>query len=212
MKDFCGFMFIVRRCARFFVQTVASLWLAGLAATASAATFAVTDATDLATSVSLRRAINDANASPGPDVIAFQFPSASYPVTLSLSAPLPPITEGVVIDATEGGPCITSTQPRVQFDGAGLGQTNGLTIDTPEAVTIKGLAIYRFGGAGIRLINNMDSVIMGNYLGVDIQGTIPSPGNGSGIVLDSCTHVTIGGTNECERNVISANQRGGVEI
>ncbi|HXG47469.1 MAG TPA: right-handed parallel beta-helix repeat-containing protein, partial [Methylomirabilota bacterium] len=177
---------------------------------ASAATFVVTSTTDNAVDPGLRRAINDANANPGPDVIVFQF--ASYPVTLGLNAALPPITEGVVIDATEGGPCQAGAPPRVQFDGAGLGPTNGLTIDTPEPVTVKGLAIYRFGGAGIRLVNNMDSVIAGNYLGLDIQGLVPNPGNGSGLVLESCTHVTIGGTNECERNVISGNQRGGIEV
>jgi parallel beta-helix repeat protein len=186
------------------------LWVLALT-TASAATFTVTDTADLATSASLRRAISDANASPGPDVIVFQFPSASYPVTLNLSSALPPITEGVVIDATDGGACKTGYQPRVQFDGAGLGQTNGLTVQTLDAVTIKGLAIYRFGGAGIRLVNNQNSIIVGNYLGMDIQGLIPSPGNGAGIVLDTCAHVTIGGASECERNTISANQRGGVE-
>ncbi len=180
-------------------------------ASASASTFTVSDTADLATSASLRRAISDANAHPGPDVIVFQFPSASYPVTLNLNSALPPITEGVVIDATTGGACQPGVAPRVQFDGAGLGPTNGLTVQTPDSVTIKGLAIYRFSGAGLRLVNNQNSVVAGNYLGLDIQGLIPNAGNGAGIVLDACAHVTIGGAGDCARNVISGNQRGGVE-
>ena len=102
----------------------------------------------------MRRAINNANASPGPDVIVFDFPS--YPVTLSLSSELPPITEGVVIDATAPGDCATAAPPRVQLDGLGLGpNANGLlargTAAQAIGVTFKGLAIYRFGGAGVRL-------------------------------------------------------------
>src|SRR5262245_27667819 len=103
MKDSCGFIFSNRRWARFFGQVFTGLLLAGRAGDGSAATFTVTDTTDLATSASLRRAINDANANPGPDTIVFQFPTSSYPVTLNLSSALPPITEGVVIDATDGG-------------------------------------------------------------------------------------------------------------
>ncbi len=177
-----------------------------------AATFTVSSTADLATSASLRRAINDANASPGEDVIVFEFPS--YPVTLGLGTELPPITESVVIDAA--GPCASAPAPRVQLDGLGLGpNANGLvargTASQAIGVTIRGLAIYRFGGAGIRLEFNTNSVIAGNHLGTDVGGLVALP-NGIGLVLDSCREVAVGQPGLCGGNVLSGNQAAGLEL
>src|SRR5262245_36552765 len=65
------------------------------------ATFSV-DTTNDSGAGSLRQAILDANANPGPDTIAFNIPGGTAgetPVqTISLLSPLPTITSPVIID------------------------------------------------------------------------------------------------------------------
>lgn len=202
------------RWSRFINATSLSLLLAAAAQRASAATFVVSSAMDNAIAPNLRRAISDANANPGLDVIVFDF--TAYPATLTFLSPLPDIIESVVIDATNPNGCLTNDPPRVQLDGIGLGpNANGLaaraTAALPIGVTIKGLAVYRFPGTGILLEYNTNSVIAGNHIGTDAAGNVPLP-NGTGLVLNDCRDAIVGGTAPCQRNVISGNQRGGLEM
>jgi len=205
---------ILGRWSRFINATSLSLLLAAAAQRASAATFVVSSAMDNAVAPNLRRAISDANANPGLDVIVFDF--TAYPATLTFSSPLPDIIESVVIDGTDPNGCLADMPPRIQLDGLGLGpNANGLaargTAAQPIGVTIKGLAVYRFPGAGILLEYNTNSVIAGNHIGTDAAGNVPLP-NGAGLVLNDCRDAIVGGTGPCQRNVISGNQRGGLEI
>ncbi|MDP2207281.1 MAG: hypothetical protein Q8K98_00725 [Bacteroidota bacterium] len=62
------------------------------------ATFNVTTTNDTGTG-SFRKAINDANASSGRDIIEFNIPGSGYK-TISPTSPLPYIVDPVVIDAT----------------------------------------------------------------------------------------------------------------
>jgi len=162
---------------------------------------------------SLSQAILDANAHPGPDIIQFQF--AAYPVTIVPAAPLPDILDAVTIDATDPSVCMEGTKPRVNIDGSVVGGVNipGLAVHTPLPVTIKGLAVYAFSGPGLLLDSNTGSKIAGNHLGTDASGTLFGAGNGrAGILLSQCSDVVVGGSKPCERNVISANRGGGVDI
>jgi hypothetical protein len=55
------------------------------------------------------------------------------------------------------------------------------------------------------------SIVQGNYIGTDVTGTLPL-GNGNGILTNFASYVTIGGTTEAARNVISGNQSTGVLV
>src|SRR5207302_698331 len=77
-------------------------------------TFIVITSADTLGSGSLRDAITNANANPGPDLITFQIPPGG-PVTINLSDNLPTISDPVTIDAT--------TQPG--FAGSPIVELNG---------------------------------------------------------------------------------------
>lgn len=212
MKDTCDNARTGNRRTRFVCLTLIILSLASLVGSAPAATFTVTATTDLATDLSLRRAISDANANPGPDVIVFNLPPG--PQVIVPLSPLPEITEAVVIDALDGIPCLATTLPAVEIDGVMAGPfANGLTVNTPQPVTIRGLAIYRFsGGAGITINASIGGRIEGNHLGTDASGHAAGLGNRTGLELNFSRDYVVGGANPCQQNVISGNLQEGVWI
>lgn len=177
---------------------------------AAAQAFTVTTTADSGPG-SLRQAILDANASPGPDVIRFAIPGSGIP-TIALRAPLPDITEAVTIDGT------TQAAGRVEINGAGAGLgVNGLTVRGGNSV-LRGLVINRFnvnlvrllggdwlnsGGSAIVLASS-NNLVEGNFLGTDASGR-SALGNGlAGVVVTGPQNV-IGGTSASARNVISGN-------
>ena len=101
MNDTCESIIIKGRWPRRLIRAFASGLFACLVSFATAATFVVSSPVDNAVAPNLRRAISDANANPGLDVIVFNF--TVYPATLTFSTPLPDITESVVIDGTDSG-------------------------------------------------------------------------------------------------------------
>ena len=92
-------------------------------ASSSAATFTVNSAADTddgvcnAANCTLREAINAANANPGPDTIHFAI--GSGPKTISVTSPLPTITDPVTIDGTTQ-PGYSGT-PIIVLNGASAG-------------------------------------------------------------------------------------------
>ncbi|HEX7333081.1 MAG TPA: SBBP repeat-containing protein [Pyrinomonadaceae bacterium] len=174
--------------------------------TANRQSFVVTTANDHGTG-SLREAITNANATPGADTITFNIPGPGVKV-INVVAPLPEITESVIIDATTQ-PAYAGA-PLVELDGNNTNFENGLVI-TAGGTTVRGLAIGRFDRAGIWLRSCDNNVIQGNYLGVDATGTQPRPNN-TGILLFDSSNNLIGGTTAAARNVISGNVVHGAEI
>ena len=83
--------------------------------------------------------------------------------------------------------------------------------------TIRGLAINRFGGAGIHVqLPGGTNFIQGNFIGTDPTGTL-SRGNGSsvqsgGVWIDGSSGNWIGGPYPTNRNVISGNSGPGVYL
>src|SRR4051812_13641582 len=97
---------------------------------------------------SFRQAILDSNGTPGPDTIAFNI-GAGGVQTIRPTAPLPNVTDPVVIDGTTQ-PGYAGT-PIVELNGrqAGTG-TTGLTITAGNS-TVRGLVVNSFYFAdGIR--------------------------------------------------------------
>ena len=158
------------------------------------ATFTVTNISDSGAGT-LRQAILDANATPETDAIAFNIGGGGVQTITPLSA-LPSITSPVIIDGTTQ-PGFTDT-PIIELNGtnAGVG-AEGLDITAGNS-TIRGLAINRFRGAGIRLSGNGSNLIVGNYIGTDVKGTV-ALGNSGGVSILDVPNNTI------ENNVISGN-------
>jgi titin len=158
---------------------------------------------------SLRRAILDANATRGADVIAFNL-AGPGPHSINLLSPLPPVTDPVLIDgATQPG---YAGLPLIELNGAGAGPAaDGLWITVGNS-SVRGLAINRFGGHGIRLESGDNNQVVGNFIGMDATGTNAS-GNGAGgiLVLDSGGN-NIGGSGARTRNLISGNGAYGVAL
>src|SRR5207248_2679907 len=154
------------------------------------------------------QAILDANATVGvTDTIVFNIDGAGVHTIAPLSA-LPTITDPVILDGTTQPGYAGS--PLIELDGSSTGpDTDGLVI-TAGSSTVRGLAVNRFSGAGILLRTNGHNVLAGNYLGTDPTGTV-AWGNGvAGVLIDSSSDNTIGGTGAWERNVISGNLGHGI--
>lgn len=157
---------------------------------------------------SLRDAINNANASPGPDTITFNIPGTGSK-TISLLNALPEIIDRVTIDATTQ-PGYAGT-PIVEIDGLGLGSDSGLVIRAGGS-TVRGLSIGNFRNTSAIWLNACDNnTIQGNFLGVANNGTTARP-NLRGVLMTNSNNNLIGGTTAAAGNVISGNTHAGVEI
>ncbi len=172
---------------------------------AAATTFTVSNAQDSGPG-SLRQAILDANANAGADVINFSI--GSFQQTIVLASALPVITDPVTIDATTqpgfvGKPLIEVQPDRtLVFDGFKI--TGGNSV-------LRGLVINRFRGHAIILETGGGNVIEGNYIGIEVTGTV-AEGNFSNGVFILSSNNRVGGLTAAARNVISGNFGNGVAI
>jgi parallel beta-helix repeat protein len=194
---------------------VVALTLAAVAALeGAAATLTVTNVNDSGAG-SLRQAILDANAANGLDTIVFQIPGAGVH-TIAPANALPSITDPVVMDGTTQ-PGFAGT-PLIELKGANAGlSTDGLRLSAGNS-TIRGLAINRFGGAGIHVqVPGGTNRIEGNFIGTDPTGTL-SLGNGQsplqsgGVWIDTSSGNWIGGPYPTNRNLISGNSGSGLYL
>ena len=171
--------------------------------------FVVTNTNDSGAG-SLRQIILDANSNPGQDIITFNIPNVNAtPLTIQLSSALPEITDPVMIDATSQ-PGFSGT-PFIELSGGGLIE-NGLVITAGNS-TVRGLVINSFTNSGIRLLEGDNNTIIGNYIGTDVTGNIDLGNGVDGIFLGSnTTGNVIGGSTPQDRNIISGNNRNGVQL
>jgi hypothetical protein len=204
-----------RRLPLLFALFLFALALSSAPATVSAATYTVTKTDDDNSVGTLRRAINDANASPGLDRIEFNLSCSglcAFVFTIRPQSALPTITSPIEIagysqpganpntNATGGLDSIV----RIAIDGSDAGG-QGLRLEAgSNGSSIKGLAIYDFSTA-IRIMGSSNHIIAGNYLGTLATGT--NVGNSSqtyGVsILSGSNNNRIGGTLAADRNLIS---------
>lgn len=169
----------------------------------------------LSVECTLRAAIQEANASPGVDVIRFGIGTGHQTITPVFR--LPVITEGVTVDGWSQ-PGAAPGAPIIELDGTdavdvdpndpgygsiGGAAPHGLEITAGGSV-VRGLVINRFGGAGIRLHSGGGNVVEGNFIGTDVTGT-ERRGNASGILIEDSDNNTIGGISPATRNLLSGN-------
>ncbi|MCI0683718.1 MAG: right-handed parallel beta-helix repeat-containing protein [Gemmataceae bacterium] len=171
--------------------------------------------------VTLRAAIEEANAFPGPDVIEFNVSGAA---TFTPASPYDVIIEALTIDGyTQPGAMPNSNGPgmannavwQVILDGSGLPNLDsGLSVNMSSAnqqAVIRGLLITGFG-AGVAL--NADDgghVVEGNYIGVFELEPGTTTRNVFGILVQSSNN-RIGGTEPDDPNIIGGNQTEGIHI
>ena len=197
---------------RRFVVTLG--WLASIPV--AAATFTVTNTNDSGPG-SLRQAILDANAAPGPETIAFDISGAGVQ-TITPTSELPAITDSVTIDGyTQPGASpntqLTSDDAvlRIELNGASSGPaTIGLAVSPgATSVTIRGLVVNRFGTANIGL-NGDDLHVEGCYIGTDPTGTIARSRDSATGVNVGMAFAILGGSDPAQRNIISGNSGSGI--
>jgi hypothetical protein len=167
--------------------------------------------------ISLREALLAANNTAGSDVIGFSI-AGSGVHTIHLQSALPAITGSVTIDGFSQPGASANTNPfgqadnsvhLVELDGASAGSAGGLLIQADQ-VTVRGLVIHNFSGAGIAVgAGTAGTVIAGNWIGSTAGGA--AAGNGTGITLTGVASATIGGTAAADRNLI-AHSLGGAGI
>ena len=173
-------------------------------------------------------ALQEANATSGLDLIAFAIDNTNFPLvngahTIQPSGPLPGVIDSVIIDGTTE-PDFVGT-PMVELDGTNAGvNANGLALAAGSS-TVRGLVINRFALIGVSIGGTSSgNVVVGNYLGTDVTGTVSDPtpgspnsgdefGNGrDGVRITFSPNNQIGGTSPSDRNIISGNIGLGVNI
>lgn len=173
---------------------------------------------------SLREAIVNANAHPNlpldqPDRIHFAIPESGAQ-TILLAAPLPPITDAVVIDGfTQPGSRANSlavgndANILIELNGINLADRSAPGLDVRSSrCLIRGLVIYRFGGDGVRIGSSITAIngnrVAGCFIGTNGAGTAAAP-NQNGVRINAgATQNVIGGSAPADRNLLSGNVTG----
>ena len=152
----------------------------------------------------LRAAIQQANATPDADTVAFAI--GAGPQRIGIASPLPAITAPLVVDGwTQPG---FSGVPLIEIAGS-LFSGDGVRI-TGGNSTLRGLVINGFGGDGVLLQTLGNNVVEGCYIGTSADGTQADRNLGSGIRIESYAN-RVGGLTIPQRNVISGNGGLGIE-
>ncbi|MCA9261729.1 MAG: right-handed parallel beta-helix repeat-containing protein, partial [Planctomycetales bacterium] len=158
---------------------------------------------------SLRRALENANANPGADVITFDIPGSEVH-TIELLTPLPAITDAVTIDGTTepdyaGSPVVEvlGTQLTVAAHGFEVHASN---------TSIRGLSIGGFSASGVNdAFIDGGTLIEGNYLGLRADGTTGAA-NGVGVGISGSPSAGFITRATVRDNVISGNSGPGVSL
>ncbi|MEL7156999.1 MAG: right-handed parallel beta-helix repeat-containing protein, partial [Actinomycetota bacterium] len=170
----------------------------------------------------LRAAMQEANAFPGPVTINFDLPGVG-PHTIQLASNLPATTDdaGVTIDGYSQPGASANTDPlasnaviMVEVRGNGPSSHDALKIRSDNN-TITGLAIYD-ARRPIWMFEAGNNRIVGNFVGTDASGTFQTgvlAPTAHGIHIEGQSAGNVIGTSAlADRNVVSGNARHGIGI
>lgn len=170
------------------------------------ATFTVTSNASSGTG-SLRQAILSANASAGADLIDFNLPSGQRSIVLDQAdGQLPEIIDPVTIS---GAVAVGTGLPTIELSGQNV-NGDGLRLSAGNSV-VRGLAINRFSGAGIRISSRGGNLIEAVHLGTDAAGINDLGNTGPGLFIGSANN-TVGGTGNSGRVLTSGNSGDGIQF
>ena len=204
-----------------------------------AATYTVTNTNDSGDG-SLRAAIDNANTNPGADTITF---SVSGIITLVTELPEITDDETIIDASSQWSGVWPDGSPGITLDGTNLNETRKGIYINANYCQVRGLFIKNFsadeshgifvwgahntiGGTGdgmrnvvsgnkygITIHQSSYNEVLGNYLGVDSDGTTDLGNNQSGVSVSNGSYYNvIGGTTEAARNVIAGNDVSGISI
>ncbi len=139
------------------------------------------------------------------------------PFTISPLTALPSLIDNLTIDGytqpgasrntlTNGNNAVI----KIRLSGASSG-ADGFSIGL-GGCALYGLAIVNFPGNGIRLLGSGQAIIQGNFIGLDPDGVTVRANIGCGVRSSSLGGSVIGGSLPWQRNVISANLAGGIQL
>jgi hypothetical protein len=175
---------------------------------------------------SLRQALLDAEATPGPNGIVFAIPGAGCPKVITVATPLPEITQDLVIDGSSQSGSVRGDS-ETTFDaqvcvllqsGAGLSPDNGLTVadEAPagSSATVIGMGFSGFGGTALDLRGGGGHRLYGNQFGGTI-GPTTLQDNGYAVRVTrlagpSLAGTQIGGDDPNLRNLIGSSSAAGI--
>ena len=193
----------------------------------TAASACDTDSSTTGEQCTLRAAIQQANATLGADSINFDIPGTGVK-TISPGSALPIITDQVTIDGYTQTGATPNTKAvgndaalKIQLDGINAGSSAiGLDLGSGASNSvIEGLVINRFGSSGIDVFGNSNAAstgvrIQGNFIGTDATGTLDKGNGNAGVAVfsDDISGTVVGGTTPADRNLVSGNVTGGVEL
>lgn len=130
--------------------------------------------------------------------------------TFAMTSLVEETLDGVVLDGTTQS--TYAGTPIIKLDGSLLGSGRGLYVRaSASGTTVRGLAITNFASQGLDI--ECEALVVGNYIGLDVDGTTAAGNGSSGIILRSgSSNSVIGGTTAADRNVISDNAVFGIQI
>jgi len=194
-----------------------------LAASASSATFTVTNTDDSGTG-SYRQALEGANANPGLDTIAFNVAgpgcNGAGVCTIAPTAPLPNISSPVLIDGyTQPGASpntnaqgALNTVLKIVLSGVNIpGQTAVSISGATAGSTVRGLVINGpFNYTVVSSFSDGDT-LAGCFVGTDVSGTAAVPA-GRAVHSEFAPNFRVGGPSPADRNLISGNSVSGISV
>lgn len=148
---------------------------------------------------SLRRAILESNARPGPDSIDFQVSGTIRVGRISL----PAITDTVTIDGSSAPSFAGTPVATVDFQGS-----RGLRFERgADGSILRSLSLVRAGDAGVTLRASRVTV-EGNYIGLLADGNTVAGNRGDGIRIEASSHDNLIGHHDPVTSVSYANASG----
>ncbi len=171
-------------------------------------TFGEVTLRDVMTAIDTQMPSGNAAAGTATNTVQFAIGAAGTPQTIDLASPLPALTHQAQLDGrSQGGPHYAGP-PLVVLDGAAAGVgADGLVLGAGSGGSVvRGLVIGQFGGNGIEVRAASGALIVGNYIGIGLDGTSPFGNLGDGILIDAgAAHNTVG-----PGNVLSDNGNAGL--